>query len=234
MEADGADEGNEGPSEGRPLAGGPLPMAPQDGAFFGGSSANGAVGAKPRRSRWPIVVAAVVVVLVVVGGVGIVAARTSGAISTGNGTATFTWTSASPSENTSSSNGVFQIPPQPFSGEINGIAVSGVSTAVTKNLSSLTAPRTKPSNVEIFQYKGSFDGRPFDIGLFVRLTPTGSPLVSNGFVKGSYDGDPVNGVVGEPSSGRPGGSKPAHFHGTIGDYKVSGSSSGPQVAGRRR
>src|ERR1700722_12876691 len=143
------------------MVGNPLPAGPQNTDFVGRSSGEGAGGAKQRRSRWLIVVAALVVVLIVVAGVVIVEARTSGAISTGTGTATFTWTSVSSNGNTNAFNGDPQIPPQPFTGEINGIAVSGVSTAITKNLGSLVAPRTKASNVEIFQVKGTFDGKPF-------------------------------------------------------------------------
>ena len=237
VEADGADPGGGPASDGGESTGGdPLPPSPRDAAFVGGSSVDGTGGARQRRSRWLIVVAAVVVVLIVVGGVVIVEARMSGAISTGSGTATFTWTSVSSGENSSSSNGVVQIPPQPFTGEINRLAVSGVSTTLTKNIGALLNPSTKPSTVELFQCKGSFDGKPFNIGIFVHLPGTGMPTysITTVIVKGTYNGDVISGVVSSPSSGSPTGSQPAHFRGTIGDYKVSGVFIGPAGSGPQK
>jgi hypothetical protein len=199
--------------------------------FTSTSTADPAGVPKQGRSKWPLIVAAMVAVAIIVAGVLIVLTRMSAAISTGTGTATISWTSATPSGSSATSGVSFADPPQPFSGDINGTSVSGVSTTLTKNLGSALQGRTvKGSTVQIFQYKGQFGGKPFDIGLFIHLpvslsSPGGPPPDENVVVKGTYNGEAVNGTIKPPTPGSQ--STAADFQGTIGTYKVTGTITSP-------
>jgi len=177
-----------------------------------------------RRSLIFGVVAAVILVGVVIAGL-IVWSEAAAVISAGNGTATITW---QPAAGGGSSPGN---PPQPFMGSINGHAVSGLATTPfsANGLNPLFSPSAAPSEFQVFRYRGQFAGKPFDLGMYVKAPIEASTAFSGFVVKGSYNGEEVHAVVAVPPSAslNSGGSIQANFHGTIGQWKVSGTISGP-------
>jgi hypothetical protein len=181
-----------------------------------------------RRSLIIGVIGAVVFAALVIAAIFIVSA-TSAAISAGSGTATISWVSAPGSGDTSGN------PPQSFSGTINGHSLSGVATlaipAGSNPLSDTTGP---PKDVQIFRYKGSFAGKPFDIGLFIRLPVSAVSTSGEAFaIEGTYDGQAVHAVIGEtanPSLSNP----PIPFSGTIGKWRVLGFIHGSTGTGQKQ
>jgi hypothetical protein len=204
---------------------GGLPADPPIGAAAGdgGSSANvePAAGSKGghRSLIIGIVGAAVVVVLVILGV--FVFFKVSAAISAGSGTATITWTPAQGDDNSETG------PPQPFTGTIGGHSVSGVSTFV------LPANPTGPDplrNVQIFHYKGSFDGKSFNLGGQIGGKTINTAVL---LITGTYDGQAVHAVLSPPSSPNL-SNPPIPFHGTIGKWKVKGIISLPTGSGQKQ
>jgi hypothetical protein len=181
-----------------------------------------AVSAKSRRRSLILgVVVAVILLGIVIAGL-LVWSKASAVISAGNGTATITWT---PVTGGSSSPGN---PPQPFTGSINGNAVSGVATTPfsLNGLNPLLNPSAAPSEVQVFRYKGKFAGKSFDLGMYIKVPFNPSLTGGSEFVvKGTYDGQAVHGVVTPPPLTSINGSSSslANFHGTIGQWKVSGA-----------
>ena len=175
-----------------------------------------------RRSLIIGIVCVVVIAAVVVPAAFVFDAATA-AISSGNGTATITWTSA-PGSGDASSN-----PPQSFSGTINGHTLSGVATVAipTGAANPFANSKGAPKNVQIFQYKGSFDGKPFDIGVFIHypvsLGSTGSTTFT---IDGTYDGQAVHATLGPPANPNL-SNPPIPFSGTIGSWQVKGIIHGP-------
>jgi hypothetical protein len=217
---------SDGTFESEPVAGsessGALPPDPPIGAAVGdgGSSANVEPAAGPKGHRRSLTVgvvgAAVVVVLVVLGV--FVFFKVSAAISAGSGTATLTWAPTLASGNN---------PPQPFTGTIGGHPVSGVSTFV------LPTNPTGPDalrNVQVFHYKGSFDGKSFDLGGQIGGQSINSVVL---LITGTYDGQAVHAVLA-PLSNPNLNNPPIPFHGTIGKWKVKGIIRGPTGSGQKQ
>jgi hypothetical protein len=176
------------------------------------------VASKPshRSLIMGIVGAAVVVVLVVLGV--FVFFKVSAAISAGSGTATLTWTPTLASGNN---------PPQPFTGTIGGHSVSGVSTFV------LPTNPTGPDalrNAQVFHYKGSFDGKSFDLGGQIGGQSINTVIL---LITGTYDGQAVHAVLSPPSNPSL-SNPPIPFHGTIGKWKVKGIIRGPTGSGQKQ
>ncbi len=184
-----------------------------------------------RRSQIFGVAAAVIVVGVVIAGL-IVWSEAAAVISAGNGTATITW---QPATGGGSSPGN---PPQPFMGSMHGHAVSGLATAPlsTNGLNPPRSPSAARSEFQAFRYRGKFAGKPFDLGMYVRAPIGASTALAGLVVKGSYNGEEVHAVVGDPppASLDSGGSIQAGLHGTIGQWNVSGTISGPTGTPQRQ
>jgi hypothetical protein len=190
-----------------------------------------------RNNRRPLIIgavgAAVGAVLVIVGIV--IFDEASAAISAGTGTATITWTRA-PNNGDTSTN-----PPQPFSGTINGHALSGLATVVipTGSTNPFVSSTGVPKSIVAFRFKGSFDGKPFNITLGIQY-PTSTTSANTGAlsIEGTYDGQAVHAAIGAPTNptssippltfGAPTNtnpnqpSPPVPFSGTIGHRKVMG------------
>ena len=192
----------------------------------GPSSVSGpAVSSKsPRRSLFIGVVVAVIIVIAAVVGFIIVGSEAAAILSAGKGKATITWTPAMGNGNSIGN------PPQTFTGTINGNSVSGISTLAisASSAKSLLNPTKSKGSIQVFKWKGTFGGKPFDLGMFIKY-PLSLATGSGSFVvKGTYGDNAVNAIVGPP---RPYASgqliPPTPFHGTIGQWKVTGVISGP-------
>jgi hypothetical protein len=103
--------------------------------------------------------------------------------------------------------------------------VSGINrTTVSPNdFRPLVNPSGKtPTGIRLFRLNGSFGGMPFNLGVFYRVRFKSSLSYQIG-VKGTYGTSAVNGIITPPSAADLSrGSVPVDFHGTIGDFKVSG------------
>jgi hypothetical protein len=169
--------------------------------------------------------------VVIVGVVVLVLVLTSGSrdpFATGPGTATITWTSVGGTNN----------PPQPFGGNIDGLPISGVTTV---NPSAFTAPPGftpgKPFTIHLFDIRGSFDGKGFVLGLYVRyngLLITSQTTFPKVQVLGTYGSERVRATLtppaadlSHPESLPP--STPILFSGTIGKLKASGRVMQPTI-----
>jgi hypothetical protein len=194
-----------------------------------GESADGAPVtddvAEKGHSRRYIIGAGVVGIGAVVAGLVIAESGTSSAIAAGKGTATITWIPA-PGSGSTGDGGAN--PPQPFTGTINGIAVSGISTTTltASGVESLgNSSIATRSKIQFFRWKGKFGGKPFDLSLSIQVQRgTGTVVVRfpQFKVTGTYAGEEVSAVVAPPSSASPMTSAPIDFHGTAGDWQVSG------------
>jgi hypothetical protein len=146
-------------------------------------------------------------------------------ISTGSGTATITW------EPVSGNSTGYGNPPQPFTGTIDGLLLSGVTTTPKPN---------SATTIEFFRWKGTFAGEPFDVGLFATYHPATSlsnPAARFPSIKitGKWGSRAVNGHIVTPSAAQlKSGKGPYRFDGTVGEYKVSGSIPQPTGTGDRR
>jgi len=184
------------------------------------------------RRRVIGVVAAVVVIVGVVVAI-VLLSSTSGGITTGSGTAVITWRPVAGANPDTIGN-----PPQPFTGTIDGISLAGVATTpLTTNGTPFTGPAALARNVLFFQWKGTFGGKPFDVGVYAnyqhatKLTnPAGAfPSLT---IAGKWGTERVSGEVATPSAAElKRGNGPLHFTGTVGDLKVSGMVS-PPVGGQ--
>jgi hypothetical protein len=180
---------------------------------------------KPTSRRLVIGGAIVVVVAAVVAGLVLFISSVSNAITTGTGTATITWTPATGTSPT------FGNLPQPFDGTIKGIRVSGINrTTISANDSALLFnPSGKtPTEVQVFRLNGTFGGKAFALGVYyqIRFNPSSALQQVPSYritVKGTYGTSVVNGSITPPSTADlRKGSVQVDFHGTIGDFKVSG------------
>jgi hypothetical protein len=122
-------------------------------------------------------------------------------------------------------------PPQPFSGTIEGIPISGVATTPLTTIS--TPGQAKSSTIKLFRWKGTLGGKPYDVGLYAeyhRSTGTSEPEGSfpGVTVSGTWGTEAVNGRIATPSAAEiKSGTGPVHFDGTIGGLKVSGTITRP-------
>jgi hypothetical protein len=181
----------------------------------------------PKRASRRLIIGSVVALVVVAAGIGLAFALsgTPTTISTGTGTATITWTPVSTPSDTDRS------PPQPFEGTIEGITAYGLATMP---LADGSPPSTLPSGaysatLEVAQWKGSFGGKPFKVGIFAQYSSNESitnpsPAFPTVTITGRWGSQPVKGKVETPSAAEiKSGSGPLRFTGTVGQYKVSGT-----------
>ena len=180
---------------------------------------------KKRASR-RLVIGVVLAVVIIGAGVGL-AFGLSGApttISTGTGTATITWTPVPTNSET------FNTTPQPFQGTIEGIMASGVATTP---LADDSPPTTTPSGafptkLEAAQWKGTFGGKPFKLGLYVdyssnKSITNPSPAFPTVTIAGRWGSEPVKGKVATPTPAEiKSGNGPLHFTGTVGPVQCVG------------
>lgn len=162
------------------------------------------------------IIGGVVVIALVIAGI-VIFDEASAAISAGSGTATISWVPAPDSGGTSGN------PPQAFNGTIGGNSLTGVATTVLPTTVNPVGGSSGGSKyVQIFHYKGSFAGKTFNIGVSFKtplsLNPSGSTSL---IVNGTYDGQAVHAVVGEPNNPNQ-ASPPVPFSGTIGKWRVLG------------
>ena len=183
-------------------------------------AAPGAPDPLPTGRRRPVLVlvgASVAVVAVVIVAF-LVADRVTSAIAVGSGTATVSWVPV-PSDPNLAGN-----PPQRFTGTIGSAPLRGVATTpVTTAAADPFRAGSSTTSVEIFRYTGTFDGRPFRLGVSVvgpiALSASGSTTLH---VDGTWNGQAVHGVVTAPNDpNRPSPAIP--FSGTIGSRKVTGA-----------
>ena len=161
-------------------------------------------------------------------------------ISVGSGTATITWIPVS-----SDATG-FGNPPQPFTGTIDGLPLSGVAT--TPGVNSVVTPSGAsnhasssnsgkiPSTIEFFRWKGTFAGKPFDVGLYATYHRSTNPIGPASFpsvkITGRWGPLAVNGHIVPPTAEQlKTGRGPVRFYGTVGRYNVSGSVPRPSGTG---
>ncbi len=207
--------------------------SPLPGAEGGGSDASAATDGPPadgstqqqKTSRRPVatgVVVAVVAVIVVGGviaGLALSKSTTPSTISVGPGTATIRW---KPATGPIDGNGN---PPQPFTGSIEGIPVAGIATTPVSAASSSSVP----GRVVVFRWEGWFGKKPFDLDLSIAFphgtAPSSSaPAIPSLAVSGTWGDEAVAGQITTPSVAQITRGKGAlHFHGTVGDLRVSGS-----------
>ncbi len=176
-----------------------------------------------RRLVIGVVLALVMVAAVI--GLAFALSSTPTTISTGTGSATITWTPVSTNSDPVSS------PPQPFRGTIEGITASGVATMP---LTAGGAPSPSPSGafptkLEVAQWKGTFGGKSFTVGIFAQYSPSESitiptPTFPTVTIIGRWGIEPVKGKVDTPTAAElNSGNGPLHFAGTVGQFKVSGT-----------
>jgi hypothetical protein len=159
---------------------------------------------------------------------------TPNTISTGTGTATVTW------EPVSGSSTGFGNPPQPFTGTIDGLLLSGVATTPSASSASPLSNSGKiPSTIEFFRWKGTFAGKPFDVGFYATYHPATNlsnpvAMFSSTKITGTWGSQAVNGHIVTPTAAQlKSGKGPLRFDGTVGEYKVSGSIPQPTGTGDR-
>jgi len=182
-----------------------------------------------RRRRLAIAsVAVLVVVAAVVAGIAVFRSSIADAIATGHGTATITWTPASGSSQ----------PPQPFSGTVDGRAVSGVATSTISASdvpSTAGSPATLPSRIQAFRWKGQFGGKPYDLEVDIVGAGGSSGTGFTRFeVTGTYANRAVRCTAPVSSSSGSASTAPIHFSGTVGSYKVSGAVPQPSGNGSKQ
>lgn len=145
-------------------------------------------------------------------------------IGDGSGTATINWVPT----NTESTTGN---PPQPFTGTIGGLALSGVATTSPDSGSLISPPGSStavPKEVPIFIWKGMLDGTDFHLVVSIDQSSFGSPTKSTVGsplfrVTGTYGSQAVVGDVPIPKSADLNSSSaPIAFGGTSGGKKVRG------------
>ncbi len=176
--------------------------------------------ARASRRRLVIGLVAVLVVAAVVGVlILVVGKKVEAAIATGSGTATVTWTPAHPGGASTS------FTPQSFSGSINGNSLTGVATSPLASSSSNPFTPGSTAKAELFRYRGTYDGKPYTIGVFLQGPLSGTDPSVQFSVSGTYGDQPVRGVIGPAPANSTSAAIP--FHGTIGDWKVSGTLHGP-------
>ena len=196
-------------------------------------SAEPSPGAASRsRTKVAVVVTLAVLVLAVIGGVVLFKSRTPSELSTGSGTAMITWKSVSGSTGTTSP------PPQPFTGTIEGVPISGTSLITIYSstsglsLSNPSSLSSLPSEVHAATWKGALGDKRFSVVVYVNLK---AALVSGGQspsaevnVTGTYGSERVSLVARGRKGQNP---NLAFFSGTIGGLKVSGVAHMPKRNG---
>jgi len=178
-------------------------------------------GGAGRTRTWIVVVLVAIAVVIAAVTIVLVVADDTG-IHDGSGTATFTWAPVSDGSSATPS-------PQTFSGDIDGLAVTGTSTLILPE-SALAGGHFPKGPVPFFRYKGTLAGSPFDITLSYHFpagfNPADPATAETGgglylTVAGTYGSSTVQGKVSQP--GGSGSTHPVTFTGTVGHWKVSGT-----------
>jgi len=210
------------------------PEPPDDGPGPAPEEESGPVPAdrprSPGRTRTWIVVLLVAVALAVLAATAVILVTDTSGIHDGTGTATFSWTPVA--QDVSTTTGTAR--PQPFSGTIDGLAVTGTSTAVLTPSSFIGADGQLPTGpVPAFRYRGTFAGSPFDLTLYYRfpasklpISEAAAPAMMAGTgiaVVGTYGTSRVRATIAIPTPAGPTTDHPATFTGTVGHWKVTGT-----------
>ncbi len=169
---------------------------------------------------------AVVAVVAVFAVLAIVKNNGIGSVPTGPGTATITWHSAG--------GGVNSLP-QPFSGTVAGLSLSGTATGanpsnVTNTTATPGAPVTFPSHLHVATWTGTLGGTQFDLDVSLSIgrgasapaatTPGSAPGITATFlVTGSFGTQPVH-VTATIDPQHP---DELAFSGTVGNLNVTGT-----------
>ena len=185
---------------------------------------------RPHASRRWFLGAGAVVVAGAVGGLVYEETRSPSTVSTGSGDATVSW---EPAADTGDGQ-----PPQPFSGEADGLRLAGVSTTTASSGSGAPADPLAP--LPLMSWRGTLGGERFELAVSLTL-PDNTPVRENVdvtpqfTVKGTFGGRPVVGVVGQETTpfSSP-GAPPVRFRGTVGSLQVSGTIAGPSGVGGRQ
>lgn len=127
-------------------------------------------------------------------------------------------------------------PPQPFSGTIGGVSVSGISAFVLPTAATFSQIGNPGAHTfSPFHYRGTLAGKPFALEVTYTYAVPPSTTVSTAVapnslptatvhlaVDGTYGGMPVRVAI---DVGTPPGSStaPVPFHGTIGHWHVVGT-----------
>jgi hypothetical protein len=191
-----------------------------------------------RSRRWAIGIAAAVVVVAGIVAAVVVYQHSRDPFSSGSGTATITWTSVKGSLGSDS------LTPkdiaQPFAGNISGVPISGVATSELSALyhafeNQAEHPKSSSSSkIRLYELKGTFDGKAFNVGLYVQYhlnladpEPTEFPAIQ---AIGTYGKEkilakldpPASALKVEEKTGNLPASAPVLLTGTIGTLRVSG------------
>lgn len=148
------------------------------------------------------------------------------AIGTGQGRATISW---APGETSTSADGN---PPQPFSGRIRGMRLSGVSRALPPpaNFGSTSGGAKSILDVPFQSLEGKLGGKSFHLSVSLGAGRSASGIALEGFkVTGKYGSESVLAFLGAPTSEVSSGSplSPLRFSGMIGTMKVEGVVANP-------
>ena len=132
----------------------------------------------------------------------------------GPGTATITWHSLQPAP------GSTQGPPQPYTGTVAGIPVSGLSTPVIPPAPSSGAGLSLPHRLALARWTGRFLGQNFALTVTFLLGNTSLSLGSFTVdIDGTFGSQPVRFTAVPISSN----SNTIRFQGTIGHHHVTGT-----------
>ena len=181
------------------------------------------------------IVGAVGAVVVVVGVVIAIVVLTSpsAGISAGSGTATISWIPVTGGNPDTIGN-----PPQPFTGSIEGTSLNGIATTpFTSDGKKVTGLSPLSGKILFIQWKGSFGGKLFNVGVYADYhhgTPLTNPpgTFPSLTIAGKWGNQAVEGRIATPSAAElKRGNPPAHFAGTVGDLKVSGTAQPPAGGG---
>jgi hypothetical protein len=173
-------------------------------------------GARRRPRRGLLIGAAVVVVVAGLGAVTAVAlSGRQATFPTGSGTATITWQTVRASGSATSS-------PQPFSGTIAGVPISGVSTTPTpRSFAQPGSNPTIPSQLTLARWTGTFASKTFSVAVSADLSKLASGLTGPGFtvkVDGTYGTEPVHATASFSAT-----PDELTFAGTVGHHHITGS-----------
>jgi hypothetical protein len=187
-------------------------------------------GTDGRRTRTWIVVVLVAVALVIGAATVVVLVTDRTGIHDGPGTATFTWTPVHQGVDATA----VTAPPQPFTGDVDGVGLSGTATMVFDPTAFAGAAEKLPTGpVPAFRYRGTLAGTAFDLTLDYHFPGVPFPtdpasaqaavVALRITVTGSYGRSAVHATVSVPSAGGPTAAHPATFSGTVGHWRVRGT-----------
>ena len=228
----GVDENHGDGETGNPFAEVPAPAGMDPPAApLSGSPSPGSPTSHARRWIIGILAVAVVIVGAVVS---IIISSTSTGITTGTGTATITWIAVNGGNSDTIGN-----PPQTFTGTADGTSLSGVATTplTTANGQKITGLGQLSQKIQFIEWKGLFGGKPFNVGVYADTSGISVTNPEEEFPKltiaGTWGSERIVGRIATPTAAElKKGNPPAHFSGTVGDLKVSGTAQIPVGGGK--